>query len=168
MLSRGMSSRGEPTTLAFADYKPVTGSIAKQLSSTGRTLGTMRGAARKSPVRKAPAPSMGFRIIPAALACAGFLVTFTVRSWHEGLWRPSQAADYGIVSAPRQPANSPKTSLAASAFQSAPRLASVLPQQPTRPRATPMPTATSAVAPADAAHYLAERAREAGRSGRMR
>jgi hypothetical protein len=102
---------------------------------------------------------MGSRIIPAALASVAFLVTFTIRSWHEDLWRPTQAADYEIVRTSQQPAIARRTSVAAP-------LAVVLRQEAARLRAA-MPAAPSAVAPA-APDYLAERDREASHSGRMR
>lgn len=120
----------------------------------------MRGATKKSAGRKHPAPSMGYRIIPAALAGVGFLATFTIRSWHEDLWRPTQAADYEIVSTPQQPVIAGRTSVAAP-------LAVVLRQEAARLRAVPMPAAPSAVAPA-ASNYLAERDRETRHSARMR
>jgi hypothetical protein len=105
-------------------------------------------------------------MIPAALASVGFLLTFTIRSWHDGLWRPGQAADPVIVSTPRQPAASRATPLAARRLGSALPLASVLQQEAVQLRAVPMPAA-SAVAPA-ASDYLAERDREVSHSGRLR
>jgi hypothetical protein len=102
---------------------------------------------------------MGYRIIPAALASSGFLVTFTIRSWHEDLWHTGRAADYVTVSATQQPAIARSTSVAAP-------LESVLRQEAARLRAA-MPAAPSAVAPA-ASDYLFERDREASHSGRLR
>jgi hypothetical protein len=102
---------------------------------------------------------MGYRCIPAALAVVGFLMTFTIRGWHESLWRPDQPVDYRIVSAPQQPATAQS--------KAALPLESVLQQEAARLRAVPMPAAPSAVAPA-ASTYLAERDREAGHSVRSR
>jgi hypothetical protein len=101
---------------------------------------------------------MGYRCIPAALAVVGFLMTFTIRGWHEGLWLPDQAVDYRIVSAPQQPATARS--------RAALPLDSVLRQEAARLRAVP-PAAASAVAPA-ASTYLAERDREASHSVRSR
>jgi hypothetical protein len=111
---------------------------------------------------------MGHLIIPAALASVGFLVTFTVRSWHEGLWRAGQAADYAMVSTPRQPAVARRTSIAPPPLESFPQLTSVLAQEVARSRAAQTPATSPALAPTDAPHYLAERDREAAHSGRMR
>jgi hypothetical protein len=102
---------------------------------------------------------MGYRCIPAALAVVGFLMTFTIRGWHEGLWLPDQAVDYRIVSAPRR--------AAAARNRAALPLDSVLRQEAARLRAVPLPAAPSAVAPAASA-YLAERDREASHSVRSR
>jgi hypothetical protein len=102
---------------------------------------------------------MGYRCIPAALAIVGFLMTFTIRGWHEGLWLPDQAVDHRIVSAPQQSATARN--------RAAPPLDSVLRQEAARLRAVPLPAAPSAVAPA-ASNYLAERDREASHSGRSR
>jgi hypothetical protein len=101
------------------------------------------------------------------LASFAFLVTFTIRSWHEGIWRPGQAADYGIGSAIQHSATARGTSIAAPPLEAAPPLATVLRQEAARLRAAPMPAVPSAVA-ASASDYLAEREREAGHSGRMR
>jgi hypothetical protein len=111
---------------------------------------------------------MGHLIIPTALACAGFLVTFTVRSWHEGLWRPGQATDQETVSTPRQPAAAHSTSIAPLPLESIPQLASVIKQEVARSRAAQVPATSPALAPTDAPHYLAERDRETAHSGRMR
>lgn len=102
---------------------------------------------------------MGYRCIPAALAVAGFLMTCTIRGWHEGLWLPDQAVDYRIVSAPQQPATARS--------RAALPLESVLQQEAARLRAVPVPAAPSAVVPA-AATYLAERDRESSHSVRSR
>ena len=127
----------------------------------------MLGATKKSAGRKHPAPAMGYRIIPAALASVGFLMTFAIRSWHEDLWRPTQAANYEIVGTPQQPAIVRRTSVAAP-LESARPLESVLREQAARVRAAQTSSAPSAIASADAQHYLAERDREEGHNGRMR
>jgi hypothetical protein len=110
---------------------------------------------------------MGHRIIPAALASLGFLVTFTVRSWHQDLWSPRQASDYGIVSVAQQHAAVRGNSIAASPPESPQPLASVLRQQAARLRAIPTSTVPSAAVP-PAAAYLAERDREGSHDGRLR
>ena len=108
---------------------------------------------------------MGYRLIPAALASVGFLVTFSVRSWQQDLWHSGQAADYASVSAIQQAA---PARTAAAPLESARPLETVLRQQAARLRALPMPTAPAAVAAADAQHYLAERDREESHDGRLR
>jgi hypothetical protein len=125
----------------------------------------MRAAVKKSSGRKFSARSLGHRWIPAALASIGFLVTFSVRSWQQGLWHSGQAADYATVSAIQQAAHA---RTAAAPPESARPLESVLGQEAARLRALPMPTAPSAVASADAQHYLAERDREESHDGRLR
>jgi hypothetical protein len=119
----------------------------------------MRGAARKSSARSVAARSLGYRCIPAALAIVGFLMTFTIRGWHAGLWLRDQAVDYRIVGVPQQAASARSRAVLP--------LESVLQQEAARLRAIPMPAAPSAVAPA-ASSYLAERDREASHSVRSR
>jgi hypothetical protein len=125
----------------------------------------MRGAAKKS---------TGRRVIPAGLpvtlATIGFLVTFTVRSWDQGRWRPGQAADYGIAGASQQSATARRTALETAAVKPPQPLESVLRQEAIRLRARAMPVrpaAPPAIAPA-AAIYLAERSREETHNGRLR
>lgn len=96
---------------------------------------------------------MRHRIILIALASIGFLVTFTIRSWHAGLWPRSEPAGYASVSAPRLPTARLRMAVASSPFESTPPLA---------------PATMSTVASIDAPDYLGERAREASHSGRMR
>jgi hypothetical protein len=125
----------------------------------------MRAAVKKSSGRKSSARPPGYRWIPAALASVGFLVTLSVRSWQQGFWHSGQAADYATMSAIQQAAPARP---AASPPESARPLESVLRQEAARMRALPMPTAPSAVASADAQHYLAERDREESHDGRLR
>lgn len=108
---------------------------------------------------------MGYRLIPAALASVGFLVTFSVRSWQQGLWHAGQAADYATVTAIQQAA---AARAATSPPETARPLESVLRQEAARLRALPIRTAPPLVASADAQHYLAERGREEGHDGRLR
>jgi len=108
---------------------------------------------------------MGQRALPAALASVGFLVTFTVRSWHDDLWSSRHAADLGITSTIQQAAAPHSTSIAAPALESPPPLESALRQEAARLRAMPAPAAPSAVTPA-AAVYLADRDREENHSAR--
>lgn len=110
---------------------------------------------------------MGHRVIPATLASVGFLVTFTVRSWHQDLWSPRQTTDYGIASASRQQPTAPGMPIAAPSRESPQPLASVLRQEATRMRAEPTAVSPPAVVP-PAAAYLAERDRETGHDGRLR
>jgi hypothetical protein len=109
---------------------------------------------------------MGHRIIPAALASVGFLVTFTVRSWHQDLWSPRQVSDSGIARATEQHTASSGTSTAARPASPQP-FASVMQQEATRLRALPTPATPVAVTPTATA-YLAERDRESGHDGRLR
>jgi len=102
------------------------------------------------------------------LASVGFLVTFTIRSWHEGLWPLDGATRHAIVSTPRQPAPARETSVAASPFEPGPPLAAAPAQEIAWPRAARMPTVASAVTLAAAPDYLDARAREARHSSRMR
>lgn len=106
-------------------------------------------------------------IIPAILASAGFLLTFTIRSWHAGIWHRGEATDYAIVSTPQQPDSARTRSGARSPFAPGPRLASVLPQESARPRDALLPSAEPAVTPVDTSGYLSERAREGTHSSRM-
>jgi hypothetical protein len=108
------------------------------------------------------------RIIPAALASVGFLLTFTIRSWHEDLWRPGQTADYEIASTPQPLATARGASIAVPPLESVRPLESVLREEAARLRAAQTSAAPSAVASADAQHYLAERGREESHNGRMR
>ncbi|HUA24143.1 MAG TPA: hypothetical protein VMA54_08505 [Steroidobacteraceae bacterium] len=110
---------------------------------------------------------MGHRIIPAALASVGFLVTFTVRSWHRDLWSPHPASSYATASATQQQAAARGTSIATPPPESQPPLASVMRQEAARLRALPTRAALPAVAPS-ARGYLAERDREMGHDGRLR
>jgi hypothetical protein len=124
----------------------------------------MRSAAAKFAARRLSARSLGYRCIPAALAIVGFLMTFTIRGWQEGLWLPDPAVDHAIVSAPQQGA----TARRSAKLESPLPLESVLRQEAVRLRAAPMPNAPSAVVSADAQHYLAERDREESHDGRLR
>jgi hypothetical protein len=138
-----------------------------------RTLKMMRGAAKKSSGKKSSSPglaalSMGQRIIPAALASVGFLVTFTVRSWHQDLWRPGQATDHALVTTARPTAGAHKTSIATPPLGSSLRFAAVFTQEVARSRAASVAASAAAAAPPDASHYLAERDREVAHSGRLR
>jgi hypothetical protein len=117
---------------------------------------------------------MGQRILPAALPVAlasiGFLVTFTVRSWNEGLWHPGNAAAYVMSSSTQHHAAAHAPSVMASAVRRPQPLASVLRQEVARLRgrvAAVLPAAAPAIAPA-AAIYLAERDREESHNGRLR
>lgn len=110
---------------------------------------------------------MGHRIVPAALASVGFLVTFTVRSWHRDLWSPRQDSNYAIANTTQQQAAARGRSSAAPAPGSRPPLASVMQQEVARLRALPTRAAPPAAAPAATA-YLAERDREMGHDGRLR
>jgi hypothetical protein len=108
---------------------------------------------------------MGYRMIPAALASVGFLVTFAVRSWNEDLWHAGQAADYVTPSATQQVATA---RTAAPPLESPRPLESVLRQEVARLRAAPMSAVPPTVALPDAQRYLAERDREESHNGRLR
>lgn len=156
----------KPVTLATTDYGAVTAAIARQLCLIGRIFGTMRRAARKS-WERSPNRSRANRIIaaalPFALACAGFLVTLTVRSWDQGLSRPGQAADREIVGA---------SPLEATAHKVAPQpFESVLSQEAVQLRVRAMPArppAAPTTIASVAAIYLAERNREETHNGKLR
>jgi len=108
---------------------------------------------------------MGHRALPAALASVGFLVTFTVRSWHQDLWSSRQAVDRGIASATQQLPAAHGAAIAAPALESPPPLESALRKEAARLRAA-APAAPSAATPS-AAVYLADEERQENHSARM-
>jgi hypothetical protein len=127
----------------------------------------MRGGARKSPAREFPVRLMIHRLIPAILASVSFLVTYTVRSWHEGRWPLGAVAIHADISASRQPSAARSMAIAAPPLKSAAPLGWVLPPKTILSHETLMPAAEPAVATADAPAYPGEMAREANHSSRM-
>jgi hypothetical protein len=177
-MSRGRVSLRKSGTLVLLLYMRVADAMARKFWRVRRTLDAMRRIAKESPARRAPVRSTlstrsdrstGHRIIPAALASVGFLVTFTVRSWQQDLWSPRQASYNAAVSVTQQHAAARWTPNVGGPVESPPPLASVLRQEAVRLRTIPTATAPSAGMPAAAAAaYLAERDRETRHDGRLR
>ena len=114
---------------------------------------------------------MSPRIIPAALASIGFLVTFTARSWQAGLWHSGRTADYATASAPLHFAAARKieTSTLGPWLVQDPPVASVISRHGGHgPKSGSMLVARSPPLLTNAAKFLDERIREESHSSRMR
>lgn len=154
-----LGSGQKQLTLAFSHCSPVTGAAARQESVTNGAYAHLR---------RARTSSMNPRIIPVILASAGFLVTFTIRSWQEGVWFLDKSTDYAMVSSARPPATAHRMTTPASPFASAQPLAPALIPQATRPHEAAATPPVSAPTPVNAQHYLSERAGGEGHSSRTR